>query len=153
MSRLQSLDERAVGDKILRPGAEPVHPGDDDVRSCGTIAVLPVGSDQQLPRAIVDIHHGVGGVSEQVQDDLLELDPIAGDGREIVGELRLKNDVVSLKVTQRQRDDLARDLVQIQRLERELLLAEHSVFRDGWRTMKMPHEDLLTVMRVLSAIR
>ena len=45
-------------------------------------------------------------------------------GREIVGELRLKNDAVPLKVAQRQRDDLARGLVQIQRLERELPLAE-----------------------------
>ena len=68
--------------------------------------------------------HRVGGVAEQVQDDLLELDTIAGDGREIVGELRLKNYAVSLKLTQRQRNDLSRRLVQIQRLERELLLAE-----------------------------
>jgi hypothetical protein len=29
----------------------------------------------------------------------------------------------------------------------------HSVFRDGWRTMDMPYEELLKVMRVLSAIR
>src|SRR5205823_3933245 len=76
-----------------------------------TVAFVPFGSDQQLPRAIVDTHHRVGGVAEQVQDDLLELDSIAGDGREIVGELRLKSDAVSLKVTQRQRDDLPRDLV------------------------------------------
>ena len=54
-----------------------------------TIAVLPFGSDQQLPRAIVHANHRVRGVAEQVQDDLLELDAIAGDVREIVGELRL----------------------------------------------------------------
>ena len=29
----------------------------------------------------------------------------------------------------------------------------HSVFRDGWRTMKMPYEELPRVIRVLSAIR
>jgi hypothetical protein len=29
----------------------------------------------------------------------------------------------------------------------------HSVFRDGWRAMQMPYEELLKVMRVLSAIR
>jgi DNA-binding transcriptional regulator YbjK len=29
----------------------------------------------------------------------------------------------------------------------------HAVFRDGWRTMRMPYDDLLKVMRVLSAIR
>ena len=45
-----------------------------------TIAVVPFGSDQQLPRAIVHVGHRVGGVAEQVQDDLLELDAIAGDG-------------------------------------------------------------------------
>ena len=89
-----------------------------------TIAVLPFGSDQQLPRAIVHADHRVRGVAEQVQDDLLELDAIAGDDREIVGELRLKNDPVSLQLAQRQRNDLSRGLVQIQRLERELLLAE-----------------------------
>jgi hypothetical protein len=72
-----------------------------------TIPVVPFGSDQQLPRAIVHVNHGVAGVAEQVQDDLLELDSIAGDGREILGELRLKSDAVSLKVTQRQRHDVA----------------------------------------------
>jgi len=29
----------------------------------------------------------------------------------------------------------------------------HSTFRDGWRTMQMPYEELLKVMRVLAAIR
>ena len=72
------------------------------------------GSDQQLPRPIVHVNHRVRGVAEQVQDDLLELDTVAGDVREIVGELRLKHDAVPLKLTQRQRDDLARGLVQIQ---------------------------------------
>ena len=55
-----------------------------------TIAVLSLGSDQQLPRAIVHADHRVQGVVKQVQDDLLELDTIAGDGREIVVEFRLK---------------------------------------------------------------
>ena len=54
-------------------------------------AVFPFGSDQQLPGAIVHARHRVRGVAEQVQDDLLELDTVAGDGREIVGELGLKN--------------------------------------------------------------
>jgi hypothetical protein len=37
------------------------------------------------------LHHRVGGVTEQVENDLLELNTIAGDGRQIAGELRLKN--------------------------------------------------------------
>src|SRR5712691_8774874 len=89
-----------------------------------TIAVLAFGSDQQLPRAIVHVSHRVGGVAEQVHDDLLELDPIAGDGREILGELRLKNDAVSLQVTQRQRYDLPRDLVQVYRSDPRFLLGK-----------------------------
>jgi hypothetical protein len=44
------------------------------------IALLAFGPDQQLARPIVDTDHRVGGVAEQVQDDLLELDPITGDG-------------------------------------------------------------------------
>src|SRR5215831_17861934 len=87
-----------------------------------TIAVLAFGSDQQLPRAIVHVNHRVGGVAEQVQDDLLELDPIAGDGREVLGELRLKNDAVALEVTQRQCHNLPRDLVQVYRFDRRFLL-------------------------------
>ena len=42
-------------------------------------------------------------VAKQVQEDLLELDTIARDGREIVGEFRLKNNPVSLKLTRRER--------------------------------------------------
>src|SRR5256885_13050798 len=38
----------------------------------------------------------------------LELDTITADRREIVGELRLNNDPVSLKFTRRQGDDLSR---------------------------------------------
>src|SRR4051794_8742360 len=50
-----------------------------------TLAVLPLSSDQQFPGAIVHISHRVRGVAEQVEDYLLELDPIAGDGGEIIG--------------------------------------------------------------------
>ncbi len=49
---------------------------------------------------------------------------IASDGREVFGELELQNDPVPLKVTQRQRYDFPRDLVQIQQLECQLLVAE-----------------------------
>src|SRR5918992_1403810 len=70
-----------------------------------TIAGIPFGSDQHVPRAIVDTEHRVRGVAHEVQDDLLDLDPIAGDGRKILGELRPKYDPVPPKVAQRQRDD------------------------------------------------
>ena len=44
--------------------------------------------------------------------------------REIVGEIRLQNHAVSLKVTQRERDDLSSGIIQIKRLQRQCLLAE-----------------------------
>ena len=82
-----------------------------------TIAVVPFGSDQQLPRTIVDAAHRVRGVAEQVQDDLLKLDTIAGDRRQVVGELRPQHHAVSLKLTQRERNHLSRRLVQVHRFE------------------------------------
>jgi len=63
------------------------------------IFVLPFCSDQQLPRPIVHVNHRVRGVAEQVEDDLLELDTVAGHVREAVSEFRLKHDAISLKVT------------------------------------------------------
>ena len=72
-----------------------------------TIAVLSFGSNQQLPRAIVHANHCVRGIAKQVQDDLLELNAIPRHGREIVGELRLNDHSVSLKVARGQRQDLA----------------------------------------------
>ena len=47
------------------------------------VGVLAFGSDQQLTRAIMDVAHRLRGVTEQIQDDLLELDAIPGDGGEI----------------------------------------------------------------------
>ena len=42
-----------------------------------TIVSFSLGSDQQLPRAVVNTDHRVGSIAEQVQDDLLQLDTIA----------------------------------------------------------------------------
>src|SRR5262245_29202706 len=62
-----------------------------------TVGGLAFGSDQQVPRTVVDANHRIRRVAEQVQDHLLELDPIGCEGRKILGELRLKHDAVSLK--------------------------------------------------------
>jgi hypothetical protein len=78
------------------------------------VAILSLGSDQQLPRPIVDIHHRVRGVANQIQNDLLELDAIPGYVREIIGELRLQNHALSLKVTQRQRNYLPRGVIEVE---------------------------------------
>ena len=89
-----------------------------------TIAPLSLGSDQQLPWAVINAYHRVGSIAQQVQDDLLELDPIANDSRQVLSKFRLKNDSASVQVTRRQRNDLARGLIQIERLECEFFLAE-----------------------------
>jgi hypothetical protein len=49
------------------------------------VPLSPFRSNQQLSRAIVDCAHCVGSVSKQVQDDLLKLDAIAPDEREVFG--------------------------------------------------------------------
>ena len=78
------------------------------------IAGVLLSADQQLPRPIIDAAHRVCGVAEEIQNDLLELDAIPGDLREVFGELRLNDYAVSLKLTHRQRNYLARGVVQIE---------------------------------------
>src|SRR3954468_11723690 len=67
------------------------------------IGVLALGDDTQAPLAIVHVAHRVAGVPQQVENDLLKLDPVASEGREILSEFRLQSDAVSLKIAQRQR--------------------------------------------------
>ena len=123
-------DSHAVALRRVEGVEQPVHALTVDAHArvpdghAHTIARLPFCSDQQLPRAILHVDHRVRGVAEQIQDDLLELDAIAGDRGEVVGELRLQHHPVSLKITRGQRNDLSRGVVQIHRFERELPLAE-----------------------------
>ena len=73
------------------------HPGIPDGHAYAIISV-PRSSDQQLPRTIVDGHHCVRRVTKKVQDHLLKLDAITGDERQIIGELGLQHDPISLEV-------------------------------------------------------
>jgi hypothetical protein len=59
-------------------------------------ASVPLGPDQQLPRTILDLSHSPLGISQLVEDDLLELDSIASDTRKIAGELGAENHPVFL---------------------------------------------------------
>ena len=69
---------------ILRLKSDPRIPHQQ-----GYPAVLAaLRSHRQLPRAIGDLAHGVRGVEQQVEDDLLQLDPIAGHGREAIRQLQ-----------------------------------------------------------------
>ena len=51
-----------------------------------TIAFASFGSDQQLPRTVVDGAHRVGCVPDKVQDNLLKLNAISVDEREVSGK-------------------------------------------------------------------
>src|SRR5207244_9975150 len=91
-----------------------------------TIAFVAFSSDEELPWTIVHTGHRVSSIAEQVQDDLLKLDTIGCDERKIVGELRSEYHTMSLKLVHRQRNHLARRLVQVHRFRRELFPAEES---------------------------
>jgi hypothetical protein len=62
------------------------------------VAVVMVGSDQQLTRAVVYVGHRIRRVPQQVQHHLLDLNAVARDRWEIVGEFRLDDNAVPLKV-------------------------------------------------------
>jgi hypothetical protein len=47
----------------------------------------------------MDVRHRVGGVAEQVQDDLLELDAVPVNQGEVEREVRLQGDVMPLQIT------------------------------------------------------
>src|SRR5262249_17436326 len=60
---------------------------------------LALRLDQQLPRVPpFEGPHRIPPVQEQVQDDLLELDAIAGHERQRIAQLRSHDDPVSLKL-------------------------------------------------------
>jgi hypothetical protein len=89
-----------------------------------TIVFFSLGSDYQLPGTVLKTNHRVGSIAEQVEGHLLQLDTIADDRREVLGKLRPQNHPISLKIAQRQCNHFSRELVQIECLQREFLLAE-----------------------------
>src|SRR5271170_6234694 len=92
-------------------------------RQTHTIAFVSVGSDEQVPRTIVDGAHRVGCIPDEIQDDLLQLDAIAGDKKLVVGKFPLDDYAVSLKFPHRQSKHLSYSLVQVHRFGRWILLA------------------------------
>ena len=93
-------------------------------RSGAAIDLFSLGSHQQLPRAVLNSDHSFGSIAERVESHLLELDTIADDGREVLGEFGPQNHPISLKIAQRQCNHLCPNLVQIEDLQCEFLLAE-----------------------------
>src|SRR5262249_42376312 len=90
------------------------------------VAFDSFGRDEQLPGTIRNGTHRVRGVAQQVQNDLLELDAIACDQREIVSKFRTHDDAVSLQVSQRERNDFLGSIIQVDWFDRKLLFAEES---------------------------
>ena len=61
------------------------------------IAFRPTGTDRQNSRLIL-CRHGVNGVHDQVEKDLLQLDAVSPDRRQLVPRLGLDGDVVFLQL-------------------------------------------------------
>src|SRR6267142_1339881 len=95
LGRVEGLKE-LVHDVGLEANADILH------RQAHTIAFVTLSSDKELPRTIVHAGHRVRSIAEQVQDDLLKLDTIGGDERQIVGELRSEHHTMSLQLVHRQ---------------------------------------------------
>jgi hypothetical protein len=64
-----------------------------------TIRPFSLGPDQQLPGAVLNCSHCIRGIAEQVQGDLLQLNTVSNDGREVLGEFRTQNYSIPLKIT------------------------------------------------------
>jgi len=69
-------------------------------RQADPVAILVPGTDHDLSRAAVNADHGIRSVAEQIEDDLLQLDPISVDGRQVLRQLRPQDNVVPLKLAQ-----------------------------------------------------
>jgi hypothetical protein len=87
------------------------------------IPLIAFGSDQQFSRAIVDSAHRIRSIPQQIQNDLLKLDAIADDGREVVRKLMPQTHTLTLELTQRQRSHLSSRLIQVHRFRGKILLA------------------------------
>src|SRR5580698_7161169 len=77
------------------------------------ISIIWLSSNQQISRTIFDGAHGIRSIAKQVQNDLLELDAIAGDEREVRGKFRPQGHAIFLKLTQCQRDYLSCSFIQV----------------------------------------
>lgn len=74
------------------------------------------GLDQQLALAPRCLAHGLDRVQDQVERDLLQLDAIADDLGQTIGEYRLDRHIVPRRFSLREFDDLADDVVDRQRI-------------------------------------
>ena len=104
--------EQLVGTVRFQP-----HAGIPHAEAHATV-IIPFRSDHQVSRTILDTAHRVGGIQQQVQYDLLQLDAIARHPRQIVSEFRPQDNRRSVQLIARQRNHFPRRLVQIHPLRR-----------------------------------
>src|ERR1039458_6868595 len=60
------------------------------------IPLIAFGFDQQFSWAIFDSAHRIRSIPQQIQNDLLKLDTIADDGREVIRKLMTQNYTLAL---------------------------------------------------------
>jgi hypothetical protein len=119
------------------------------------ITKVSFGSDYQLPRTIVYAAHRVGSIHKQIQYDLLKLDTIAGDRRQVVGKFDPRNHLASLKFTSRQRNHLSNGLIQVHRFGRRVPLAKKGAQSRDYlgRTVAIPNRALRGLARAIDVWR
>ena len=102
----------------IEPAAGIAHLNQDDVR-----AVVP-RHDRQEARAVADGAHGLDRIHDQVEEHLLQLDPVARHARQRPVELRPPRDAVAARLVLRQREHFQELLVDVQ-----AVLAHHLALR------------------------
>ena len=81
---------------------------------CGPLALGTRRSHRQLLHAAADRFQGFERVEHEIQHQLLQLNPIGEDGREIGGQHHIEGHVLTRRVAVEQAKHLSDDLVEIE---------------------------------------
>ena len=91
----------------IDPDAGVVHSHGD------VLTVGRVRSDHQFRRPVLDARHGLDTVPHQIQDDLLELDPVTENGRASRGQLHGQRDPAMAQLRAHERQHVADDVIDV----------------------------------------
>src|ERR1700691_1062764 len=89
------------------------------------VRVWSGSDDQKIAWTIINRAHRVGGVEDEIQNDLLNLDAIGIDERQAGVEIRSQGYPTDLKLARREGKHLARSLGQVNGLIHRPLAREH----------------------------
>ena len=81
--------------------------------SCTRSSVMPPRGDRELPRPILEADHCLGGISDEILDDLLQLNAIAGQERKTIGEHAPDCDPARVELAAGQCECLDNNLIQV----------------------------------------